>query len=401
MKRDTSNPTRSTCTLDDVEELITHSLNLLDRGSLDPILIAPVMIWGPPGCGKSQLFREFCAARRIRFVDVRLAQRDPVDMRGLPVPDGDVVRWLLSSEWPRDPDSAGIILFDELTAADRMLQVAAYEFILDRRLGDLYTVPPRWLICAAGNRAEDAAVATRLSSALANRFLHVEVMPDLEGWCRWARRAGVDARVIAFLRFRPELLIDMNRADLERGWPSPRSWARVSTLIEHGDALSSRAMRAGIEGLVGAGAAAEFENYLATTARLPDLTEVLSGRSGLDIPDRVDLRHALAVGLARLVFKVGKPARAVRILLDIGCRLPSDLATMMLADALEAADADQVALVRSSDAFGRWQATHGRAFQQGWTELADALDDTVDDALPTRDHVAPQGVADILGSLDT
>ena len=78
------------------------------------------------------------------FIDVRLAQREPVDIRGLPVPKENGVEWIVAAEWPRDPQSKGIILFDELTAADRSLQVAAYEFILDRRLGHLYRVPDGW-----------------------------------------------------------------------------------------------------------------------------------------------------------------------------------------------------------------------------------------------------------------
>ena len=48
------------------------------------------------------------------------------------MPREDAVHWLLPAEWPRDRQSRGVILFDELTAADRSLQVAAYEFILDR-----------------------------------------------------------------------------------------------------------------------------------------------------------------------------------------------------------------------------------------------------------------------------
>ena len=89
------------------------------------------------------------------------------------MPNEDSVSWLLSSDWPRDQASRGILLFDELTAADRTLQVAAYEIILDRRLGDLYRLPDGWYVVAAGNREEDMAVATTMSSALANRFMHV------------------------------------------------------------------------------------------------------------------------------------------------------------------------------------------------------------------------------------
>ena len=120
-------------------------------------MIPPIMVWGAPGVGKSTAVRELTQELGIGFIDVRLAQREPVDMRGLPVPDekDNSVKWLVSGEWPRDSNSRGIIMFDELTAADKTLQVAAYEFILDRRLGELYRVPDGWYIMAAGNRIED------------------------------------------------------------------------------------------------------------------------------------------------------------------------------------------------------------------------------------------------------
>ena len=172
------------------------------------------MIWGAPGVGKSTAIRELAKKLGIGFIDVRLAQREPVDMRGLPVPDGEQVRWLVSSEWPRDPESKGIIIFDELTAADKTLQVAAYEFILDRRLGDLYKVPKNWYIVAAGNRTEDRAVACSMSSALANRFLHVEVAPQLKDFVAYGESHGMHPVVLDFLRFRPKLLFSQKQENL-------------------------------------------------------------------------------------------------------------------------------------------------------------------------------------------
>ena len=106
------------------------------------------MVWGAPGIGKSDIIRKVGEEKGIEIVDVRLAQREPVDMRGLPVPNTEdkSVEWYTSSEWPRDPKSKGIIFFDELTAADRMNQAASYELILDRRLGKNYQVPEGWYI---------------------------------------------------------------------------------------------------------------------------------------------------------------------------------------------------------------------------------------------------------------
>ncbi|WP_216601340.1 ATP-binding protein [Vreelandella azerica] len=198
-------------TPDQTMTLLTHQVQQLAQ---DPSLAAhlpPLMLWGAPGVGKSTVVRQVTEQEGIGFIDIRLAQREPVDLRGLPVPDTErgVVDWLLAGEWPRDPESRGIVLFDELTAADRSLQVAAYELILDRRLGDLYRLPPGWLVVAAGNRSTDRAVAQTFSSALANRFCHLNLEPDLESWTRWARGQGLHPDVIAFLRFRPECFFSM------------------------------------------------------------------------------------------------------------------------------------------------------------------------------------------------
>ena len=69
-------------------------------------MVPPLMIWGPPGIGKSTFIRNLCKENEIGFIDVRLAQREPVDIRGLPVPrdDRQGIDWIVSSEWPRAGD---------------------------------------------------------------------------------------------------------------------------------------------------------------------------------------------------------------------------------------------------------------------------------------------------------
>ena len=247
-----------------LHKIVLRQIRMLWKRPERAELVPPLMVWGPPGVGKSTILREAARELGIGFVDVRLAQREPVDVRGLPVPNREkgAVEWLVASDWPRE--GRGILLFDELTAADRTLQVAAYELILDRRLGDLYSLPPGWYVCAAGNRVEDAAVATGMSSALANRFLHVELAPSAEEWTRWAIRQGIHRNVVGFLRFRPDLLFQMSGENLERGWPSPRAWERVGLLEEEFEETPDDALLATlVRGLVGAGAGTAYLEYRA------------------------------------------------------------------------------------------------------------------------------------------
>jgi hypothetical protein len=129
--------------------------------------IAPVFLHGSPGLGKSSVIKQICESRNIDLIDVRLAQMEAVDIRGLPVPNREdkSVDWLVNGIWPRDPNGKGIIFLDEMSSCDKSVQVAAYELVLDRRLGKLYNVPPGYLIVAAGNNATDRAVASSMSSA--------------------------------------------------------------------------------------------------------------------------------------------------------------------------------------------------------------------------------------------
>ena len=44
------------------------------------------MIWGPPGVGKSSIVASLAKDLGINFIDLRLSQLAPTDLRGLPVP---------------------------------------------------------------------------------------------------------------------------------------------------------------------------------------------------------------------------------------------------------------------------------------------------------------------------
>jgi hypothetical protein len=283
-----------------------------------------MMLWGPPGIGKSTLVKSVTEEEGIGFIDVRLAQREPVDIRGLPVPreDRQGIDWIVASEWPREgvegTPERGIILFDELTAADATLQVAAYEFILDRRLGELYTVPNGWYIVAAGNRSTDNAVARTMSSALANRFMHLDLGASAGEWCDWATANKHHPDVIGFIRYRPDLLLDMSTHH-ERGWPSPRSWSRVSDELHLYEevGMPERSIGLIVDGLVGIGAGIEFQAFRESKSLLPDLKAMLRGDIEPQFPDRMDQQWALTTSIAAILIGEDEPEEMFNGLFDL------------------------------------------------------------------------------------
>ena len=353
-------------TVSGLQTLFRNILDSLWNGKGAPDKLPPLMVWGAPGLGKSTIIRELAREYGVSFIDVRLAQREPVDIRGLPVPTEKGVEWRVSAEWPRDPQSRGIILFDELTAADRSLQVAAYEFILDRRLSDLYKVPDGWYICAAGNRTEDRAVATTMSSALANRFLHVELESDADDWLKWAVANDVYPSVTGFIRFRPGMLFKQENENLERGWPTPRSWERVSTMMKilpDDEYLRRHA----VYGLVGDRAGVEFMAFHKTT-QLLDVKAVMLSNKDITIPEKADLRYALCSGAAYYLWR-GETEQEQKALLDgffrISLKLTSDFAAMLMLDAMKTGEhcngADKLI---HHPKFKEWEKKHGETFRK-------------------------------------
>ena len=368
----TSLDMHNTVTGRQLERILSLQLDALEKNPSLAKTLPPLMVWGAPGLGKSSIIRQAAEDRGIGFIDVRLAQREPVDIRGLPVPGPDGVKWLVSSDWPRDPASRGIILFDELTAADRSLQVAAYEFILDRRLGELYRVPDGWYICAAGNRTEDRAVAATMSSALANRFLHVELGGDVESWIAWARKNDIRPCVTAFVRFRPEMLFRQEGENLERGWPSPRSWERVSRMLDVTEGEDEELQRSVVHGIVGDRAGVEFMEFRKLSEQFDDVRKLMLDPSAeISVPQRADLKYALCSAVAYHVWR-GEGAEESRALLDgfyrICTALPSDFASMLMTDAMSGSKGlsreEACERLFASPGYKAWAKKHGTALRK-------------------------------------
>ncbi|WP_181454291.1 AAA family ATPase [Halomonas sp. SL1] len=357
-----------TASLSQVRRIIETQLHLLWSFPCCPQLIAPLMLWGSPGIGKSRVVREVCEAAGIGFVDVRLSQMEPVDLRGIPVPDGDSVKWLVASHWPRDPESRGILLLDELSAADRSMQVAAYELLLDRRLGDLYQLPDGWLAVAAGNGVEDHAVSAPMSSALANRLLHLDVEADIESWSAYAVAQGIHPDILAFLRFKPEYLLA--NEDTSHAWASPRSWERVSALLMSEAHLDEATERLMIHGLVGETACHEFMAFRDLSHEKVDIPAMLRGEVPVSIPTRTDLKLAFCAAVSQHVWKGDEDAQDQRleVFFEVGVQLSSDLATLMLIDALRSdhgCGADALAeQMFAHPGFQQWLELHGLPMEQ-------------------------------------
>jgi len=244
-----------------------------------------VMIWGPPGIGKSSIVAQLAARHGLELLDLRLSQLAPTDLRGLPVADGAVSKWLPPEFLPTSGN--GILFLDEINMAPPAVQGIAQQLILDRRVGS-YAAPEGWFIWAAGNRKEDRAAVFDMPAPLANRFLHYHVETSFDCFRAWAARAGIHEQILAFLAFRPPLL---HKTDpRSAAWPSSRSWQLASEL---------HAIGLAVDAAVGEAAAGEFRAFLQVYESIPNLEEILAGNGGrIDFPREPSQRYAVTVGLS-------------------------------------------------------------------------------------------------------
>lgn len=307
----------------------------------------PIMVWGSPGNGKSAIIRQCAKELGIDFIDARLPQMEPCDIKGLPVPDKEnkVMDWYINGTWPRGKDSKGILFLDELSACDKSIAVAAYELILDRRLGKLYSIPDGWMIVAAGNTTTDRAVANTMSSALANRFMHLELETDVKTWCNWAFSHNIHPSVIGYVKYKPSHLFSMEKQNLERGWPSPRAWENVSKMCYVCN--NEDILRKMVYGLVGNAVGVEFMEFFKLSGKFDDVLKYMLNDS-LDIENfygplrnlEMSEKYAITSALVYHLWRGEQSERTTRIngFFRVLSKLSSEFASMGSLGAMQGND---------------------------------------------------------------
>jgi len=257
----------------------------------------PVFLWGPPGIGKSDIVKQIGQDAGREVIDVRLALWEPTDIKGIPYYNAEkgTMVWAPPSELPMDPESTAIIFLDELNSAPPAVQAAAYQLILNRRVGT-YSLPKGVDIVAAGNREGDRGVTYRMPAPLANRFIHLEAKVDFDDFQEWAVMNNVHPEVVGYVGFAKQDLYDFDPKSPSKAFATPRSWVFVSDLLWEDD-CDIDTLHNLIAGAVGDGLAVKFMAHRKIAGRLPKAEDILSGKvKDLSIKE-VSAMYSLTVSL--------------------------------------------------------------------------------------------------------
>lgn len=301
-----------------------------------------VTLLGSPGIGKTSSNRSLCqmmteavrsdaALQKLIFGDnvpatipeaisqeLDLSSMLPEDLNGLPFrvsADNPSVEaeeavgkafmtQFAAHEWLHrlcQPGAYGVLVLDDLPASAPMMQVAARQCALERRIHD-HHISPGVFIIVTGNRREDKSAASTLPAHFRNSVLLLDVDLDIDEWASWYGTHEHLAPIVpAFLRFKQDRLSMLPKdADARGAFATPRTWAKLGSLYDVAEATDSTFDVA--SGLVGEGVATEFIAFCKVRAQLVDPEKVfddperaLPNPDSLGTPDKL-VAMATALG---------------------------------------------------------------------------------------------------------
>jgi len=269
----------------------------------------PVMIWGVPGVGKTQVAKTWAnKVLNMRMITLHLAQMEAPDLLGLPKAlkkngfnhdtDGNVhvmateadfehwqTHYIRPAWWPDDP----VILFlDELNRAQRFEINAIHQLVVDLCLFMNKLPKGSYIISACNPQTQEEIGLTPFGDAFWDRWSHIQAKTSSDAWLKWAKTAAVETAVYDFIDSRPDTdkVTTLNARTMNFGeilknvHPTPRSWESVSKVLVACEKLGGQFLEiAGwplIEGLVGGTMAQTFRSFHASSDKPIDPRELMA-----------------------------------------------------------------------------------------------------------------------------
>ena len=290
------------------------------------------MVSSSPGMGKSDIIRTIADIFKLKVIDLRVSQCEPVDMQGYPgVIDGRMT-FHIPEYFPIETDKVpdgydGWLLFlDEFNSGNKQTESAAYKLILDRAVYK-HKLHSRCLIAAAGNLTTDRAIVNTQSTATTSRLTHYRMRVDHKVWVDWANAHEIDHRIVSLMKFKPELLHRFDTSTNELTFPCPRTWEFASKVITGKNEIS-HITKIRLAGTVGEGAAVELATYCEIYQNLPTIEQILSNpKSGWRVPKEPSEQYAVTTMLSHNT----TPTTIDKIIIAIN-RLPVDFQVITFKD---------------------------------------------------------------------
>jgi hypothetical protein len=265
----------------------------------------PVLVQGAPGIGKSDILTQAAVDAGADLILSHPVVSDPTDVKGLPWivkgKSGDSATFLPFGELEQaiNAKKPTVWFLDDLGQASPAVQASFMQLLLARAVNG-HKLSDHVVFVAATNRRTDRAGVSGILEPVKSRFgTIVELEADIDSWSGWAIDHNVDPLLIAFLRFKPDLLCKFSATNDLSNSPVPRTWSHVNKLLNL--QLSPVVQTAAIAGAVGEGAAVEFAAFQKLWSQLPNIDQILIDPKSVPIPTNPAVLYSLVSALATKV----------------------------------------------------------------------------------------------------
>lgn len=305
------------------------------------------LVVGSPGIGKSDIVEAVARDTKHDLVIFHPVTSDPVDFKGLPYVENGKASYLLDDHLRKltDAKKKTICFFDDLGQAPAGVQAACMQILQARRINS-HAISDKVTFIAATNRRSDGSGVNGILEALKSRFRPIlQLEPDIDSWCDWALNNNMPAELIAFMRFKPNLLNDPKPSKEMVNFPCPRTIAAVGKWVNAGFVDAPV-----IAGCVGDGFATEFLSFLKVWGKLPAFTQIVLNPDTTPVPDMSEpsVMYAISGMLAKNASDSNLEA-----VCRYASRLPVEFNVLMMKDAIK-----QHPEIVSTKAFIDWSIKH-------------------------------------------
>jgi hypothetical protein len=220
------------------------------------------------------------------------------------------------------------------------------QLLLARRING-HKVSDQVIFLAATNRRQDRAAVQGILEPVKSRFASIlELEVNVDDWVDWAIENNMPVELIAFIRFRPNLLHDFKPTADIINTPNPRTVANVGKMMNAG--LPKDTEYEMISGAAGEGFAAEFLGFLKVYRDLPDIEKLIANPEKADVPTEPSTLFAVCGALSDKANK-----KNFGNIIKFTDRLPGEFQVLLIKDAIKR----NKALANTTE-FSAWAIKH-------------------------------------------
>lgn len=289
----------------------------------------PVLIKGKPGIGKSDLVEVAAIFAGADLIISHPVVSDPTDYKGLPFAEAGKAKFLPFDDLQKliDADKPTVYFLDDLGQAPASVQAACMQLLLARRING-FKVSDYVTFIAATNRKEDKAAVSGLLEPVKSRFASIiELEVTTDDWIKWALNNNMPIELIAFIRFKPDLLDNFTPSKDIVNSPSPRTVANVGKQQSAG--LPKDLEFEVFKGAAGEGFAIEYCAFLDMFRNMPNIDQIILNPTGAEIPTEPGILYGLSGALAHKMND-----NNIDSIVTYLNRLPGEIAVCCIKDAI-------------------------------------------------------------------